>query len=160
MTARRNWSLYSVAKRFRRPLTPWKGARPGSAPVESTGLPLSFVRQPPIASKFSSANPKGSIGAWHAAQVGFLRCSSSRSRTVRGWAPATFSLRAGTFGGGAGGGEFRKFSSSHFPRNTGDVLLGYEVTVRRLPCPSSPPRESALSKVTLRKRSPYMPGIL
>jgi hypothetical protein len=44
----------------------------------------SWVRHPPIASKFSSAKPSGSIGAWQAAQTGFARCCSSRSRIDAG----------------------------------------------------------------------------
>ncbi len=35
------------------------------------------------------------------------------------------------------------FSSSHLPRSTGDVRLGYDVTVSRLPWPSRPPRCAA-----------------
>ena len=46
----------------------------------------------------------------------------------------------GTFGGGGGGGVPRRFSRIHLPRTTGEVRSGYEVTVRMLPCPSSPPR--------------------
>ena len=41
---------------------------------------------------------------WHAAQTGFLRCCSNRSRTEVGTAPVSFSFSGGTFGGGAGGG--------------------------------------------------------
>ena len=40
------------------------------------------MRHWPTASKFSSEKPSGSITLWHAAQAGFLRCSSMRSRTV------------------------------------------------------------------------------
>ena len=48
--------------------------------------------------------------------------------------------RRGTFGGGGGGGVPRRFSRIHLPRTTGDVRSGYDVTVRMLPCPSSPRR--------------------
>ena len=58
----------------------------------------------PIASKFSSAKPNGSISLWHVAHAGFLRCSSSRSRTESACSPATFSSNAGTSGGFDGGG--------------------------------------------------------
>ena len=46
---------------------------------------------------------------------------------------APSSSRAGTLGGGGGGGAPRRFSSSHLPRSTGEVRLGYDVTVRMLP---------------------------
>ena len=102
----------------------------GSAPDASIGPPASLdVRQPPIASKFSSAKPSGSIGAWQLAQTGFLRCCSSRSRTDSGLAVlAAFLAARGTSGGGGGGGVPRMFSSSHLPRSTGDVRFGYDVT--------------------------------
>ena len=59
----------------------------------------------------------------------------------------------GTSGGGGGGGAPRMLSSSHRPRSTGDVRLGYDVTVRMLPCPSSPPRLPS-ANVTRRKWLP------
>ena len=39
------------------------------------------------------------------------------------------------------------FVSTHLPRSTGDVRLGYDVTVRRLPWPKMPPRRSATSGI-------------
>ena len=71
--------------------------------------------------------------AWQLAHTGLLRCSSIRSRTDVGLSDSSFSLRAGTSGGGAGGGAPSMFSSSHLPRTTGDVRVAYEVTVRMLP---------------------------
>ena len=41
------------------------------------------VRHPPITSKFSSANPSGSITEWQLLHVGFCRCCASRSRIDR-----------------------------------------------------------------------------
>ena len=77
---------------------------------------------------------------WHAAQAGFFRCSSIRSRSDRGWPSAPASLSAGISGGGGGGGAPRMFASSHRPRIVTDVRFGYDVTVKTLPWPSSPPR--------------------
>ena len=55
--------------------------------------------------------------------------------------------RAGALGvqrrnvrGGGGGGEFSRFSSTYLPRNTVEVRVEYEVSIRMLPCPSSPAR--------------------
>jgi len=47
--------------------------------------------------------------------------------------PGRFLAGAELAGGGAGGGVPRMFSRIHLPRRTGDVLLGYDVTVRMLP---------------------------
>src|SRR5262249_14466137 len=105
----------------------------------------SRVRHLPTASKFSSENPSGSITAWHVAQAGVARCSSNRSRTDCGLPVSVFSLSVGTFGGGGGGGVPRRFSRINFPLSTGEVRLGYDVTVRILPCPSSPRRFSSAS---------------
>ena len=100
-------------------------------------------RQRPMASKFSSAKPSGSIIVWQVAQTGFVRCCTMRSRIESTLPSALRSRRSGTFGGGGGGGAPRMFSRIHFPRITGDVRFGYAVTVRMLPCPSSPPRGSS-----------------
>ena len=59
-----------------------------------------------------------------------------------------------TFGGGGGGGVPRMFSRIHLPRTTGEVRSGYDVTVRMLPWPSSPPRTLSGSRVTRRKWLP------
>ena len=121
------------------------GVPSGSNPDASMGASasMSTVRHWPTASKFSSANPSGSILAWQAAQVGLARCCSSRCRTVAASMPSSFSISAGMSGGGGGGGDPSRFSSSHFPRTTGDVRFGCEVTVRMLPCPSRPARRSS-----------------
>src|SRR5262249_22875494 len=113
---------------------------PGNTPDGSTGVPASLDRQCPTASKFSSANPKGSIMAWQPAHAGFLRCCSKRARTDVGCPWPSLSFNDGTFGGGGGGGVPRMFSRSHFPRTTGDVRFAYDVTMRMLPCPRTPAR--------------------
>ena len=79
-----------------------KGFPPGSCPVALTGRFLAYwSRQPPIASKFSTANPSGSILRWHSAQLASARCFSSCSRIVI--APRMSGSMAGTSGGGEGG---------------------------------------------------------
>ena len=105
------------------------------------GAPASLSRHFPTASKFSIAKPIGSISAWQLAHTGDARCLTVASLIVSLLPGSSLSvLSAGTFGGGGGGGAASRFSSTHFPRTTGDVLAAYEVTVRMLPCPSSPPR--------------------
>src|SRR4051794_5492542 len=87
------------------------------------------------------ANPIGSIRAWQLAHAGCCRCCTIASRKESSSPDLLFSvLNEGTFGGGGGGGEANRFSSTYLPRNTGDVRVEYEVSVRTLPCPSSPPR--------------------
>ena len=54
-----------------------------------------------------------------------------------------FSFSGGTLAGGDGGGVPSRFSRIHLPRRTGEVRLAFEVTVRMLPCPSSPRRASS-----------------
>ena len=71
-------------------------------------------------------------------------------------------MSAGTFGGGAGGGVPSMFSRIHLPRSTGDVRFGYDVTVRMLPCPSSPRRASlrhrhATEVAAVHVRNPVVP---
>ena len=63
----------------------------------------------------------------------------SRSRTDS-VLETVLSFSAGTFGGGGGGGVPSRFFRTHWPRITGEVRVAYEVTVRMLPCRSSPPR--------------------
>src|ERR1700729_361955 len=113
------------------------------------------LRQFPTESKFSSANPTGSITRWQDAQAGFFRCNSSCSRTVFGTAapPLLLSSSVGTFGGGGVGGVLRKGLSTYFPRNTGDVLVATEVIERMLPWPSRPGGWGAVS-FPWRKRGP------
>ena len=74
---------------------------PSSMVVDaSTGTPESFVRQWPMASKFSSARPGGSRTRWHDAHVALARCCSNNWRTDSCAVPAWFSFNGGTFGGG------------------------------------------------------------
>ena len=86
--------------------------------------PSSRARHRPTASKFSSANPSGSILAWQVAQAGLARCRAMRSRIVAGAARSPGSSSSGMSGGGGGGGAPSRFSSSHFPRSTGEVRWG------------------------------------
>src|SRR5262249_24907190 len=102
--------------------------------------PPVVVRHWPMASTFSSANPKGSVSAWQPEHAGLARCSWSRSRMVMGLSTRVLSLSDGTLGGGAGGGAPSRLESIHFPRIVGAVRLAYDVTVRILPFPSSPLR--------------------
>src|SRR5262249_35015932 len=108
------------------------GVPSGNAPVVSIGASPSEERHLPIALKFSSANPSGSIRAWHPAHTGFLRWASIPARMVAGTLASPASSSAGTLGGGGGGGEPRIFESKYFPRTTGEVLVEYDVTVRML----------------------------
>src|SRR5688572_21624112 len=99
----------------------------------------------------------GSIELWHAEQLGSFLCCSSRSRNDI--APAFFdSSSTGTSGGGGGGAAPSKFSSTHFPRTGGDVLVGYEETVRIAPCVKSPLLCSP-SRLTRRNSSPDTPAM-
>src|SRR5262249_24092393 len=104
------------------------------------------------ASKFSIAKPIGSIRAWQPAQGGLARCwimASRMERVVPFSAPSVFS--AGTTAGGGGGGDESRFSSTHFPRTTGEVRVAYAVIANKLPCQSTPPRGLSGGKVTFRK---------
>ena len=83
-----------------------------------------MVRHPPIASKFSSANPSGSIAEWQPLHDGFCRCWANLSRMVAGGAPGFCSMLVSTPGGGGGIGMPKILFSSHLPRSTGDVRSG------------------------------------
>ena len=73
--------------------------------------------------------------------AGSARCAASASRIDSFCPSATVSATsAGTSGGGGGGGDASRLSSTNLPRSTGDVRVGYDVTVRMLPWPSKPPR--------------------
>ena len=100
--------------------------------IKGIDAPSLDARQVPSASKFSSANPIGSIRTWQLAQTGFLRCTSIRSRKARGCPLSPASFNVGTSGGGGGGGDPSSASSSHLPRSTGEVRLGYDVAVSTL----------------------------
>jgi len=70
----------------------------------------------------------------------------ARSKTMRRRSRSDrslpFSSSAGTLGGGVGTCAPITFSSTHTPRCTGEVRSGFEVTMRKLPWPSSPRRAS------------------
>ena len=76
------------------------------------------------------------VAAWRTS--GFARCCAIRSRIDERLATRRCPADGGTFGGGGGGGMPRRLSSTHLPRSTGEVRFAYDVTVRMLPCPSSP----------------------
>ena len=70
-------------------------------PDASIAVPSSSTsRHLPMASKFSSAKPSGSIREWQVAHTAFCRCASMRARTDRGGSPSAFSGKPGTSGGG------------------------------------------------------------
>ena len=71
-------------------------------------------------------SPSGSCCKWDS-----VRCCASRSRIVGGSAPGFVSSVALTPGGGGGIGNPKILFSSHLPRTTGDVRLGYDVMARR-----------------------------
>ena len=105
------------------------------------------MRQRPTASKFSSAKPTGSIRLWQLAQAALARCCGQPLAHRRALPTTVLSFSAGTSGGGGGGGVPSRFSRIHLPRITGDVRVAYDVTVRMLPCRSSPPRALSSSSV-------------
>src|SRR5258705_3570328 len=112
-------------------------------PAASSGAPSGPAsRQFPTESKFSSANPGGSITLWQVAHVGLARCNSNGARTVLAARGVAFVLSSseGTLGGAGGGGVLRKVLRTYLPRKTGEVLVATEVIDRILPCPSSPRR--------------------
>ena len=125
----------------------------GSTPDASMGACPSVVRHFPIASKFSSAKPNGSIRWWQVAQTAFWRCACMSSRIdTSGCSRALVSGSGGTLGGGGGGGAPRMLSSRYLPRSTGEVRVAYDVTVRILPWPSNPARRGSVC--TRRKCGP------
>src|SRR6185503_2894044 len=126
------------------------------ASIGTPPSPPCFVRQEPSASKFSNANPIGSISLWQPAQGSFLRCSVICSRRVITFFSLLLSSSGGTFGGGSGGGVPRIFSSTHTPRFTGDVRkFCCQASASTLPCPRSPRRyASSGPRATRRKCEP------
>src|SRR5436305_532665 len=94
---------------------------------------------------------------WHPAHIGLARCFSICCRIVPLRGPPLASIEP-TPGGGGGGGAFKTFSRIHFPRKTGEVRVGYDVTSKTLPCVRTPLR-SVPSRSTRRKFLPLTPGI-
>ena len=131
---------------------------PGSRPEESIGCPPSVARQPPMASKFSSPKPSGSMRRWHEAQAGSVLCCSIRWRSVPDGRVSLPSFKASTPDGGGDGGAPRMFSRIHLPRLTGEVRFGLDVAVRTLACVNTPPRGVPASE-TWRNQSPVTPAI-
>src|SRR6185436_12442604 len=94
---------------------------PSKLPLVSIASPFgSAVRCAPIQSKFSNATPSGSKAPWHAAHIGFLRCSSSICRLVCGMSGLGCSV-VSTLSGGGGMSRQRICSLTNTPRAVGDV---------------------------------------
>src|SRR5882724_10268503 len=95
---------------------------------------------------------------WQDAHVELARCCSICWRMVSNSPFFACASRAGTSGGGGGGGVPNKFSRTHLPRCTTEVRLGYDVTVRILPCANKPPRFTS-ARATRRNCDPYTLGM-
>ena len=95
-----------------------------------------------MASKFSSANPSGSITLWQPAQAGFVRCCFHALAQRRWLCPdSALVLSAGTLGGGGGRRSAQNIGQNPFAAlHRAKSGSAYEVTVRMLPCPSRPRR--------------------
>ncbi len=107
----------------RRPCVP-----SASSPDASIGAPASCARHAPTASKFSIANPIGSITLWQLAQAGLARCSTICSRIVFVAAPFSGSLSAGTLGGGGARRRAEDVLEHPLAAMTGDVRVACDVT--------------------------------
>src|SRR5690606_6474019 len=87
------------------------------------------------------------------------RCNSSCSRSdTASLAAPPCASSDGTLGGGGGGGVASRLSRIHLPRLTGEVRVGFEVTVKMLACPNSPARGVPASE-TWRNSLPETPSI-
>src|SRR6476659_7153853 len=91
---------------------------------------------------------------WQPAHGGFLRGSSSCSRTVEGRSFGALTSKAGTLAGGAGGGLSQNSVTMNLPRMIGEVRVDTDVSDRMRPWPNSPKRFGSVSS-TRRKREPY-----
>ena len=111
-----------------------------------SAVPRLRLRHRPTPSKFSSANPIGSIRAWHdgADGIGCGAPASARASTAR--LPCGAAFRIAEYWAAAAAAErragCRASTSRAAPR---DVRFGYDVTVRMLPCPSRPRRLASAS---------------
>ena len=105
------------------------------------------VRQRPMASKFSIANPSGSMRTWHTAHAGFGDAfpSARESRYARPSAPSRLEIRhIGRRRGRRHAEEVVEHPEAAHDRA---VRSGYNVTIRMPPCPSSPPRTPSVNDV-------------
>ena len=137
------------------PCGPENVSPPGSFPDASISPPSSRVRHLPITSKFSSANPSGSIRdvagcAGGIAPVPLHLLPRGQLSPVG----RAFIERRHAGGGGGGGGEFSRLSRIHLPRSTGDVLAAWDVSSRMLPWVSSPPRSGLAAERNAAKAGP------
>ena len=94
-----------------------------------------------------------SISAWQAAQDGSARWRSNCWRRVSRLLSSPVGSNSGISGGGGGGAVSSRFSRTNFPRSTGELRVGWELTRRNDPWPSNPRRGAAPSG-TLRNLSP------
>ena len=142
-------ALASVQQRLRAGRRgPSAACRRPACRTRPRATPPSASRHLPIRSKFSSAKPIGSITrvARRAGRVGAVLLQALPQRWwARRRPPVGSSRFVSTPGGGGGGGVPSRFSSTHWPRFTGEVRLGAEVTVSTLPCPSRPRRAASVS---------------
>src|SRR5580658_7399915 len=98
---------------------------------------------------------------WHDEHSLFALWTASISLSVGSWSlKALFAAsRAGMFGGGGGTGVPRIFSSTDWPRFTGDVRVGLELTVSTGPSVRTPPRRLPSPSVTSLIDFPVTPGM-
>jgi hypothetical protein len=102
-------------------------------------------------SKFSKANPIGSILWWQLAQASFFRCKSNRFRMLL--APLVSVGKGSTSGGGGAGGVPKIFSKTQTPRTTGEVSTPLAVAVISPGKVKIPPRRGS-SKETFCNSAP------
>src|SRR6266404_5184300 len=136
--------LLTTSARPSRPLN----LTPSSSALGSIVDPSAYVvRNLPVASNCSRAMPMGSNAEWQAAHDGFLRCSSSATRTFfEGSRP--LAARSGTTSaGGSGGLEHKRLRRIHLPRNVGDVRSPSDESARKPPNPANPRRLSVLISI-------------
>src|SRR4029079_17926218 len=86
---------------------------------DHTVKPLSVVRYFPMASKFSSGNPSGSMNLWHTAHESTVMWTSSRWRLVIGVFVGRSTTAVLTSGGGGGIDRHINDSRMNFPRSVG-----------------------------------------
>src|SRR4030095_3614350 len=132
---------------------------PVTLPPTSMGWPCSFLSLHwPIALKFSIAKPMVSIFACQFAHAGSARCCSSFCRKLPESSLRLLSSMLGTFGGGGGGGSPSNCSRIHLPRFTGEVRVGFDVTVSTLACVSRPPRGVTAGETRVKLLPSKLPG--
>ena len=123
-----------------------------SWPVESIGVGPSYSRQ--VADQVEvlerEAHRVHDAVARRAHRVGAVRFEPLPQRSWSSRLPRLPRF-VSTPGGGYGGGVPSRFSSTHLPRETGEVRVATDVTVSMLPCPSRPRRGLSAGSGTRRK---------